>query len=167
MVSKILRFAEQFAVYYHANFFDYNTDFAIFVSSISQTCQFLIFFSTITQTLPFSLICGIGFSRICLFPIVDIQNPSAQLPLISIDFIESGDFPDNYFSNISMIILNRLWITTKTARNKYLQIHQTYFSFLSCWVAKWSMSSCTAYVSIFRLTLATSNVAHGHYSTIN
>jgi len=55
-------------LYYHANFFDYNTDFAIFVSIISRNCQFLIFFSTITLSLPFSLICGIGFSRICLFP---------------------------------------------------------------------------------------------------
>ncbi len=56
--------------------FDYNTDFAIFISTISQICQFLIFFPTITLTLPFSLICGIGFSRICLSPLLsDVWQP--------------------------------------------------------------------------------------------
>jgi len=55
--------------------FDYNTDFAIFVSTISQICQFL-FFSTITRTLPFSIICRIGFSSICLSPIFFIHFSS-------------------------------------------------------------------------------------------
>jgi len=48
------------------------------MSQISQICQFLIFL-TITRTSPFSIICGIGFSRICLSPnlVVDLVcNPT-------------------------------------------------------------------------------------------
>ena len=39
-----------------------------------------LFFFTITQTLPFSLICGIGFSRICLFPSLLFMRPLSIIP---------------------------------------------------------------------------------------
>ena len=57
-----------------ANFFDYNTDFAIFDFDYFTDVPISYFFSTITLSVTLSIICGIGFSRICLFPLQKILN---------------------------------------------------------------------------------------------